>query len=128
MTHPLCTQALRTTFKRAQHLRKSYHFAAVQQRGFRTVNPCFIFYYLPQDQAPIAPRIGIVASRKVGPAVKRNLGKRWVRECFRLYLQPAKLQGDIVVILRHSFDQYPYSDFENFYHQACTKALRYYSR
>ncbi len=128
MTDLSCIRPARTTFKKAQHLRKSRHFAEAQQKGFRTLNPAFIFYYLPQDNTPIGARIGVVASRKVGPAVKRNLGKRWARQCFRLHPEVSSLSGDIVLILRHSFNQYTYKEFEGFYHQACSKALRYYSK
>lgn len=128
MTALSCIRSPRNTFKKAQHLRKTADFAQAQQKGFRTVSPAFIFYYLPKYHPPTGHRIGIVASRKVGPAVKRNLGKRWARQCFRLHPEASSLGGDIVLILRHSFNQYTYKEFEAFYHQACSKALKYYSK
>ena len=48
-------------------------------------------------------RLGIVISRKVGGAVKRNRIKRIVREMFRL--SPEKFpQGDVIVIAREGVD------------------------
>jgi ribonuclease P protein component len=42
-----------------------------------------MLYSLPNECGH--PRLGITASRKVGPAVARNLAKRRVREIFRRF-------------------------------------------
>ena len=48
---------------------------------------------------PDAPRLGIVASKKLGNAVRRNRAKRLIREMFRLSQTPGGLgRVDIVVI------------------------------
>jgi ribonuclease P protein component len=56
----------------------------------------------PQDpsRAPAPSRIGLVVSRKIGSAVRRNRVKRLCRECFRLW--PALLPDgvDLIVIAR----------------------------
>ncbi len=114
----------RKTFRRAQHLRKSQDFLAAQKEGFRLVTPVFIFHYLP-NRGSSAARIGIVASRKVGPSVKRNLGKRWARESFRKSPLGPTMPGDIVLTLRYSFSQHNYQEFEGFFNRACSKALKY---
>jgi ribonuclease P protein component len=46
------------------------------------------------------PRLGVVASRKVGPAVARNRAKRLVREAFRLHPEVFPRGVDVVVIVR----------------------------
>jgi ribonuclease P protein component len=49
---------------------------------------------------PGAPRLGVVASRKVGPSVVRNRAKRLVREAFRLHPEIFPPGLDVVVIVR----------------------------
>ena len=48
------------------------------------------------------PRLGLVVSRKVGPAVARNRFKRLLREAFRLHLDEIPLGIDLVVIPRRA--------------------------
>jgi ribonuclease P protein component len=56
-------------------------------------------------RAPIAARLGIVVTRKLGNAVARNRIKRVCRECFRLWptLLPAGI--DLVVVARQGADR-----------------------
>ena len=58
------------------------------------------FTIVCRGNAGKGPRIGIVASRKVGNAVTRNRIKRFIREFFRLYRGVIKRCEDIVVIVR----------------------------
>jgi ribonuclease P protein component len=47
-----------------------------------------------------AARLGVVASRKVGPSVERSRAKRLVREAFRLSPDVFPAWIDVVVIVR----------------------------
>jgi len=47
-----------------------------------------------------AARLGVVASRKVGPSVVRNRAKRLVREAFRLHPEVFHAGIDVVIIVR----------------------------
>ena len=58
------------------------------------------------------PRLGIVASRKVGNAVTRNRTKRFVREFFRVYRDVMDRCEDIVVIVRPKTVIRGYADAE----------------
>lgn len=55
-------------------------------------------HYARQDRPAENPRLGIVVSRKVGPAVLRNRIKRWIREVFRKH--KASLPSGVDVVLR----------------------------
>jgi ribonuclease P protein component len=57
------------------------------------------------------PRLGITASRKVGPAVARNLAKRRVRDIFRRFPgRPALAGVDLVVHLQPGAGKAPFSE------------------
>jgi ribonuclease P protein component len=53
-----------------------------------------------EETPPRASRIGIVVSRKNGPAVKRNLFKRRLREIFRLNKDRLPRGLDLVVMAK----------------------------
>jgi ribonuclease P protein component len=78
----------------ASRLRQSRDFARLRQQGERLVQGCLIANWnkLPEGGTS---RLGVVTSRKVGPAVARNRARRLLRESFRLhqhdFLQPMEL-------------------------------------
>jgi len=82
-------------FTRAQRIRKRDEFVHAQRRGVPARGRYAVVLVCARvDTAPA--RLGVVASRKVGGAVRRNRSKRLVREWFRLAGVPAGL--DVVVI------------------------------
>jgi len=74
------------------------------------------------DDGSEAPaRLGVIASRRVGPAVKRNRGKRLVREIFRRHIANFPVGTNLVVVLRSGFDRYDFAALER---QFCRSAGR----
>jgi ribonuclease P protein component len=57
-------------------------------------------------------RLGLVVSRRVGPAVTRNLVKRRFREIFRSLSDDLSTAIDIVVIARKGVDEVPFPDLK----------------
>ena len=57
-------------------------------------------------------RLGIVASRKLGDAVRRNRAKRLIREVFRRSDLPGRRGMDVVVIPRRELFDAAFQDFE----------------
>jgi ribonuclease P protein component len=65
------------------------------------------------------PRIGIIASRRVGNAVKRNYGKRLFRELFRQHAGELPQGSELVIVLRSHFDRHSFDDLEARLLRAC---------
>jgi len=70
--------------QRSMRLKHGRDFAALRQQGQRLVNGCLIANWktLPQGTKS---RVGVITSRKLGPAVTRNRARRLLRETFRLH-------------------------------------------
>lgn len=101
------------SFPRARRLRKRADFVRIQNGGHRVTTRHLLILVAPREAAPShseqhspppcppeAPRLGLVASRKVGGAVARNRAKRLLREAFRRFPELFPEGVDIVVILR----------------------------
>ncbi len=87
------------TFPKRRRLRTQHEYLGVQSRGIRFSrgNISLLAARSPRGIQAEA-RLGMVVSRKVGTAVKRNAVKRWIREWFRRADLPRGL--DLVVIAK----------------------------
>jgi ribonuclease P protein component len=105
-----------------QRLRTQSDFQQVRNQGTRVTCGLFIVQFLRHDQqkcSESAPRLGVIASRRVGNAVKRNYGKRLIRTLFRTHQAKLASNVDLVVILRSNFDSVPFADLEVKFLKAC---------
>jgi ribonuclease P protein component len=89
-------------FPAAQRIRKRPEFQRIQGGGRRVVTPHFVLLVWARTAGPTpnSARLGITATRKVGPAVVRNRAKRLVREAFRATRDLWADDVDLVVIVR----------------------------
>lgn len=93
---------------RASRIRKRAEFVRIQDSPVRVTTRHLLMLLSAgapvgsQGQSPPTPRtrLGVVASRKVGPAVARNRAKRLVREAFRLHPEVFPAGLDVVIIVR----------------------------
>lgn len=113
-------------FPKTRRLLKRVDFTRVQRGGSGAGSRNYVVIVAPRE-ALEPSRLGLVASRKTGNAVKRNRGKRLVREWFRLGYQ--QHQGfDIVVILRSGAPALGFADatreLDNGLRRAIHKAMR----
>ena len=109
-------------FSKAQRVRRKAEFQEVFDAGTRVSSRFFTL--LVARRAGSAARLGIVASRKLGDAVRRNRAKRLIREVFRLN-QP--LHGgagvDLVVIPRRELFEADLPDIEKDFRGAWRRAV-----
>jgi ribonuclease P protein component len=70
-------------------------------------------------------RLGIVASKKLGDAVRRNRAKRLIREIFRKNVPPLALGGvDIVVIPRTELFDATFASLQEDFHAVLARFAR----
>lgn len=104
----------------AKRLRKQRDFQLVRTEGKRALCGPFIFQCrkVPAGSGP-GRRFGVIASRRVGNAVKRNRGKRLMRELFRLHEDCLPQSVDLVVVLRSGYDRFDFGELESRFIRAC---------
>ncbi len=86
-------------FSRDRRIRKRSEYLLAQGCGVtaRTRHFVVIVYFRESDDLP---RLGIVASKRVGNAVTRNRGKRKLRQWFHSHDSMTARGADVVVILK----------------------------
>jgi ribonuclease P protein component len=109
------------SFTKAQRVRRRGEFSRVFDTGSRLSSRYFTLLFAPGPAS--GPRLGIVASRKLGDAVRRNRAKRLIREVFRLIDKPADASLDLVVIPRRELFDAPFSDLDRDFRALWRRAL-----
>jgi ribonuclease P protein component len=118
----------RFTFSRAERLHLQSDFSEILNRGRKLTSPgLFIFVHRRKNaenipnQLPPA-RMGLVTSRKVGNAPKRNQAKRRLREIFRLHKHLFTPGTDCIFIPRAPITTMPFSELETLVLSSLRKA------
>jgi len=103
-------QSTRGRFPPTSRIRKRLEFEAAQTGGRRATTAHFVFLLYARGDTDAPPRLGIVASRKIGNAVVRNRAKRLVREAFRSSRNLFASGIDVVVIVRRPLEKQKLGD------------------
>jgi len=94
-----------------RRVRRRSEFQQVFNAGSRVQGRFFTLIMAPNRVG--TPRLGIVASRKVGDSVRRNRAKRLIREIFRQNVPAGRpLAADLVVIPRRELFDARYSSLQ----------------
>ena len=107
------------SLSRDQRIVRSSEFRAVMASGARGVSPCLVAIRPAGVTSSAPPRLGVVASRKIGGAVRRSRAKRLLREVYRRGERPA---GDLVLIARRGIADASWPDLERAYRTATRMA------
>ena len=107
------------SLSRDQRIVRSSEFRAVMASGARGVSPYLVAIRPAGVTASAPPRLGVVASRKIGGAVRRSRAKRLLREVYRRAERPA---GDLVLIARRAIEEASWPDLERAYRTATRMA------
>jgi ribonuclease P protein component len=109
-------------FPKANRLLRRPQFSRVFETGLR-VQGRFLTVLLTSNDTG-RPRLGIVASRKLGNAVKRNRAKRLIREAFRRSEAPGGRGVDVLVIPRREIFDAAFTNVESDFRTALRRAAR----
>lgn len=106
-------------FGKARRVRRRAEFQRAFDSGYKVSSRYFTLLLAP-GQSPGA-RLGIVASKKLGDAIRRNRAKRLIREVFR-HLDGPTQAVDLVVIPRRELFDAPFTDLERDFRAAWRRA------
>ena len=109
-------------FTKQSRLRRKAEFTKVFNTAVRVQGRYFTLLLAPNRSG--RPRLGIVASRKLGDAVRRNRAKRMIREAFRRSAHPLSRPGvDLVVIPRRELFDAALSSLETDFRGAVARGV-----
>ncbi|MBT3468396.1 MAG: ribonuclease P protein component [Opitutae bacterium] len=113
-------------FYKQQRLRRQSDFHKVRERGRTFRCPHFFLQFQPKVTCGNEERrrIGIITSRRVGNAVKRNRGRRLFREIFRRNQDSLPKCCDLVVVVRSCYNVAGFDELQELY----LKAVNYTSK
>lgn len=99
---------MRVAFRPFEHVRKRADFEETYEKGSK-ISGRMMTMFTRANTVGVA-RLGIAATRKLGPAVVRNRAKRLVRELFRHHKPVGSV--DVVVVARREMLDAPYTRLE----------------
>jgi ribonuclease P protein component len=95
-------------FLKSEHVRKRAEFELIYKAGLKQNGRLMTMFTRARESG--CARLGIAATRKLGPAVTRNRAKRLVRELFRHHKPTGSL--DVVVVPRREMLDATYARLE----------------
>lgn len=99
-------------FSRECRLRKSSEFIRLRREGKWLPGRYFHVQACERDGENGSSRLGLSVSKRIGPAVVRNLVKRRFREIFREMSSEFSTGLDVVIIARRGVDDVPFADLK----------------
>ncbi|MHB1306555.1 MAG: ribonuclease P protein component [Limisphaerales bacterium] len=104
----------RLRLSRSMRLQSSRDFLHTREVGRRKTRGCLVLNWCGADGG-VGSRLGVIASRRVGPAVVRNRARRLLREAFRLHQGLLRQPLSIVLVARPSIAGLSFGEVERDY-------------
>lgn len=101
----------RLTLPRARRIRRGGDFRRLKADGDRLASGSLVLNWGPCPPGQ-GPRLGVITSRSVGPAVDRNRARRLIREAFRHHQHELLRPVDLILIARQSIRTARLADVE----------------
>lgn len=119
-------------FPAAQRIRLQAEVEKIRSRGFRVHGGAFILQALRRElpaagegaRASERPRVLVVTSRRVGPAVVRNRARRVFRVLFRRHQDLLPPGLDLMIVVRASFGTETFAGLDADFTRACGQIAR----
>ncbi|HVY71105.1 MAG TPA: ribonuclease P protein component [Verrucomicrobiae bacterium] len=108
-------------FPRRSRIRQGRDFARLKSQGRRIAGACLIANWQPV-KAPGDSRVGVITSRKIGPAVTRNRARRLLREAFRLHQHEFSAPVDLVLVARNGIVGKRFADVDRDFQRTLQRA------
>lgn len=116
----MCAPARPLRLRREQRVRQGRDFLRTKTTGQRLAVGCLALNWL-ELQHP-GNRLGVITSRKIGPAVVRTRARRLLREAFRQHQHQIAKPADLVLVARLSIVGKSFAEVERDYLTALRRA------
>ena len=104
---------MKETLGPLERIRKRNDFLSLYRKGKRYRGKYFNLIYFSNKMS--FSRMAVVASKKIGTAVKRNKIKRWIRALFRRNKDLLKNSFDIIFVVRKEIQDATWTKLEEEY-------------
>jgi ribonuclease P protein component len=99
-----------------QIVKKTKDFRRITSLGQKYSSPAFLLFHFPCEEA----FLGLIVSKKVGSAVKRNRSKRLLRVVFA---QINPLKGEFVFIAKAGIERFSLIELTDFFRKIHRKVV-----
>lgn len=111
---------MRHSLKNRVRLQRDFDY--IKKNAVKADCSAFILYMAPPREPRDFPRLGVVASKRIGNAVVRHRAKRIFREIFRS--RHPSVPCDVLVFVRRGFSKFDFSALVKKFEGGCERLAK----